>query len=42
MVQLRPMNIPEAPVNVPVQVTPVKEQPSVTPDGVSLKPGSRE
>ena len=32
------MNIPESPVNAPVQVSPVKEQPSVTPDGASLKP----
>lgn len=32
------MNIPEPSVNPPVAVTPVKEQPSVTPDGVSLKP----
>ena len=33
------MNIPEPPVQtLPVQATPVKEQPSVTADGVSLKP----
>jgi dTDP-4-dehydrorhamnose 3,5-epimerase len=38
MVQLRRMNIPEATVNLPIPVTPVKEQPSVTSDGVSLKP----
>ena len=38
MVQLRRMNIPEAPVNLPVQVTPIKDEPSVTPDGESLQP----
>jgi dTDP-4-dehydrorhamnose 3,5-epimerase len=32
------MNTPEPSANTPVQVTPVKEQPSVTADGESLKP----
>jgi dTDP-4-dehydrorhamnose 3,5-epimerase len=32
------MNTPEASATLPVPVAPVKEQPSVTPDGVPLKP----
>jgi dTDP-4-dehydrorhamnose 3,5-epimerase len=36
--KLRLMNTGESPANLPEQVTPVQEQPSVTPDGVSLRP----